>query len=257
MNDRYNIPSLQKSMRVLEHLAKHPDGRSIRELMDDLGMPKTGIYRIVTTLTNLEYLICERSTGRFRLTRKLLALGNSAVCSENILEHALGEMYDLRDECTETVQLNTIVGQQGVILEFIPALHPIRLMIDPGTRFELHASAPGKVLLAYLPEPECDAIMRAMQFQKYQKNTISSRSKFRGELKRVRECGYGVDRGESAVVGVMCVSAPIFDRRNYPVAALTVTAPSLRMSEEDLPGVAEMVIPRAQRISKRLGHNLV
>jgi DNA-binding IclR family transcriptional regulator len=257
MNDRYNIPSLQKAMRVLEHLAEHPDGRTIRELVEDLGLAKTGVYRIVTTLTNLEYLACERGTGRYRLTRKLLALGNSAVCSENILEHALDEMYDLRDECTETVQLNTIVGHQGVILEFIPALHPIRLMIDPGTRFELHASAPGKVLLAYLPKQERDEIMRTMKFQKYQKNTISSRARFRKELEKVRECGYGVDRGESAVAGVMCVSAPIFDRRDYPVAALTVTAPSLRMTEKDLPRVAKMVIPRAQRISKRLGHNLV
>ncbi len=257
MNDRYNIPSLQKAMRVLEYLAGHPDGRTIREIMNDLGMAKTGVYRIVTTLANLEYLVCERNTGTYKLTRKLLALGNSAICSENILEHALDEMYDLRDECTETVQLNTIVGHQGVILEFIPALHPIRLMIDPGTRFELHASAPGKVLLAYLPGQERDAIMRAMEFQKYQKNTISSRTRFRRELATVRECGYGVDRGESAVAGVMCVSAPIFDRRDYPVAALTITAPSLRMTEADLPRVAKMAIPRAQRISKRLGHNLV
>jgi len=257
MNDRYNIPSLQKAMRVLEHLAGHPDGRTVREVVDGLGVAKTGVYRIVTTLTNLEYLVCERNTGKYRLTRKLLALGNSAVCSENILEHALDEMYDLRDECTETVQLNTIVGHQGVILEFIPALHPIRLMIDPGTRFELHASAPGKVLLAYLPGQERDEIMRAMKFQKYQKSTISSRTRFRKELETVRRCGYGVDRGESAVAGVMCVSAPIFDRRDYPVAALTVTAPSLRMTERDLPCMAKMVIPRAQRISKRLGHNLV
>jgi DNA-binding IclR family transcriptional regulator len=253
MNDRYNIPNLEKAMRVLEHLAGHPEGRSVRELVEDLGIPKTGIYRIVTTLTNLEYLVGEKNNGKYRLTRKLLALGNSAICSENILEHALDEMYDLRDECTETVQLNTIVGHQGVILEFIPALHPIRLMIDPGTRFELHASAPGKALLAYLPPTESDHIMQAMEFQKFQKNTISSKAAFRKELSKVRKCGYSIDRGESVVAGAMCVSAPIFDRRNYPVAALTITAPSLRMSEKDFPRFAKMVIPRAKRISRRLG----
>ncbi len=257
VNDRYNIPNLEKAMRVLEHLADHPDGRSVRELVDDLGFAKTGIYRIVTTLTNLDYLSCDRNSGRYRLTRKLLALGNSAICSDNIIELSLDEMYDLRDECTETVQLNTIAGHQGVILEYIPALHPIRLMIDPGTRFELHAAAPGKALLAFLPEAEREAIMKQMDFEKFQPNTIATRKAFRQELERVRKCGYGVDRSESAVAGLLCVSAPIFDRRNYPVAALTITAPSLRMSESDFPRLAEMVQAGTARISKRLGYGLV
>ncbi len=257
MNNRYDIPNLVKAMRILEHLAGHPDGRTLRELVEDLGIPRTGIYRITTTLTNLDYLVADRNTGKFQLTRKLLALGNSAVCSENILELALDEMYNLRDECTETVQLNTIVGHHGVILEFIPALHPIRLMIDPGTRFELHAAAPGKVLLAYLPETERNEIMKQMPFTKYQKNTISSKTKFLKELDTVRECGYGLDRGESAIAGLLCVSAPIFDRRNYPVAAITVTAPALRVSESDFPRLVEVVVPHAQRISKRLGHGLI
>ncbi len=257
MNDRYNIPNLAKAMRLLEHLADHPDGRSVRELVDDLDIAKTGVYRIVTTLANLDYLSCDRNSGRYKLTRKLLALGNSAVCSENIIELSLDEMYDLREECTETVQLNTIVGHQGVILEYIPALHPIRLMIDPGTRFELHASAPGKALLAFLPEAECEAIMKQMSFEKFQPNTITERKVFREELEGVRECGYAVDRSESAVAGLLCVSAPIFDRRNYPIAALTITAPSLRVTEDDFPRLAKMVQARTARISKRLGYGLV
>lgn len=257
MNDRYNIPNLEKGMRVLEHLAGHPDGRTLKALVHDLGIPKTGLYRIATTLTNLEYLDYDRKTGLYRLTRKMLALGNSTVGSGSILELSLEEMYNLRDECTETVQLNTIVGHQGVILEFIPALHPVRLMIDPGTRFELHASAPGKVLLAYLPEVEAEEIMDQMEFTDFQENTITDRAKFREELAHVRESGYGVDRSESAVAGLFCVSAPIFDRHGRPAAALTVTAPAMRASEKDLPRLAEMTIPRAMNISKQLGYGLV
>lgn len=257
MNDRYNIPNLEKAMRMLEHIAEHPEGRTVRELVQDLGIAKTGIYRIATTLTNLEYLACDVSTGRYRLTRKFLALGNSAVCSEGIIEMSLDEMYDLRDECTETVQLNTIIGHQGVILEFIPALHPIRLIIDPGTRFELHCTSPGKALLAYLPEKERKEIMKAMKFEKFQPNTISDRNEFLKELEKIHKLGYAVDNSESAIAGLMCVSAPVFDRRNYPVAAITITAPAIRMAEEEFPRFAKMAIERARRISKRLGHNLV
>jgi len=257
VNDRYNIPNVEKAMRVLEYLAGHPDGRTLRELVEGLGIPKTGMYRIATTLTNLEYLYYDRQTGRYQLTRKLLALGNNTVCSENIIGVAMEEMYNLRDECTETVQLNTIVGHQGVVLEFIPALHPVRLMIDPGTRFELHAASPGKAQLAYLPDAERDQIMEQMEFTNYQENTITDRAKFLKELQQVREQGYAVDRSESAVPGIMCVSAPIFDRHNYPVAAITITAPCMRITEEDLQGLAAMAIPAARRISKRLGHDLV
>jgi len=257
MNERYNVPSLEKGMRVLEHLAEHSDGRSLRELVEDLGLPKTGVYRTVTTLTNLGYLDFNSKTGCYKLTKKLLALGNNTVCSENIIELAMEEMYNLRDACTETVQLNTIVGHQGVILEYIPALHPVRIMIDPGTRFELHAAAPGKVLLAFLPEAERNEILEQMEFQKYQETTITDKTEFLAELETVREKGYGTDCGESAVAVAMCVSAPIFDQKNYPVAALTITALDMRLSKEDIPRLVEMIVPCTQRISKRLGYGLL
>ena len=257
MNDRYNIPNVEKAMRVLEHLSEHPNGRSIRELVDDLDIPKTGIYRLVTTLTNLEYLRCDNKSGRFQLTRKLLAMGNSIACPETLLEPSLEAMYELRDQCTETVQLNTIAGHHGVILEFIPALHPIRLMIDAGTRFELHCTAPGKAILAFMPEDQRNEILAKMDFPKHQENTISDRDDFIKELDRVRDCGYGIDISEGIISGLLCVSAPIFDHRSYPVAALTISAPSIRVTEKDLPALAEMTLPQARRISKRLGHGLV
>lgn len=80
---------------MLENIAEHQEGRSLRELVEDLSIPRTGVYRIATTLANLEYLDYNRESGRYCLTRKLLALGNNSVCSESIISLTLDEMYNL------------------------------------------------------------------------------------------------------------------------------------------------------------------
>ncbi len=80
---------------------------------------------------------------------------------------------------------------------------------------------------------------------------------FRRELARVRRRGYGTDRAEGIVPGLHCVSCPILDHNAYPVAALTVVAPSTRLPASDFADVAERVGRYAAMISRRIGYNLL
>ena len=252
---RYRIPSLERVFELLETLAKHPHGMTFTELIDGLKIPKSGAFRMLTTLMHLQYLTKDEVSGKITMTRKILALGNTAICQYNLIEEALPFMRQLRDETGETVQINTHLGAEGVVVDSVPSIHEVRIVVDQGARFGLHCSAPGKVILAWMPEPERERILAAMTFPRHTEATITDRMLFRKELEKVRKQGFGVDHAEGIVVGLNCVSCPILNHVNYPVAAMTVVAPSLRLPESSFSNVAKLIKPHALALSRRLGYD--
>lgn len=252
---RYRIPSLERVFELLETLAKHPGGMSFTELVAELKIPKSGAFRMLTTLTHLQYLTKDEVTGKITMTRKILALGNTAICQYNLIEEALPFMRQLRDETGETVQINTHLGADGVVVDSVPSIHEVRIVVDQGARFGLHCSAPGKVILAWMPNPERERILLAMTFPRCSETTITDRAVFQKELEKVRRQGYGVDQAEGIVAGLHCVSCPVLNHLNYPIAAMTVVAPSMRLPPSDFLRVARQVMPQAYALSKRLGYD--
>jgi DNA-binding IclR family transcriptional regulator len=150
------------------------------------------------------------------------------------------------------VQLNARIGTEGVVLDVAASRHPVRMTVDPGTRYTLHDAAGGKVALAYLPEAERERLLARLALVRRTPRTITSRVALRREMADVRRQGYALDRAE-CVEGIRCVSAPVFDRRGECVAALTVTGPSMRIPESRFPALARAAVAHADRISRRLG----
>jgi DNA-binding IclR family transcriptional regulator len=106
-----------------------------------------------------------------------------------------------------------------------------------------------------MPEPERERLLAEMTFPRRSETTITDRAIFRKELEKVRKQGYGVDQAEGIVAGLHCVSCPVLNHLNDPVAALTVVAPAMRMPPSDFPKVAKWVKPLAYALSKKLGYD--
>jgi DNA-binding IclR family transcriptional regulator len=255
-NDRrYQVPGLERGLAILEHLDRHPAGRSMVELARELDLPKNAVFRITRTLTRRGYLERDADTKRLYLGRKVLALGYGALGEGcGIVEQSLDAMRRLRDASQETVCLSVLVEGEGFVLEGVPGLHPFRCVVDPGMRQPLHASASCKAILAYLPDGEQESLLDRIELGRLTPHTITQKSELRKELRRVRECGYALDRGEH-IDGVTCVAAPIFNRQTCPVASLTVTGPAGRLPEAGLPSLGREVRQHADRISERLGYS--
>jgi DNA-binding IclR family transcriptional regulator len=255
-NHRYHVPNLERALAILEFLARRPDGLSMAKIAQSLGLPENSVFRITMTLLDLGYLLRDPQTKRFTLSRKLLALGYAAVSEHSLVEVALQSMRALRDATKETVLINTMLGDEGLVLEQVPALHAFRFVVDPGMRFALHATGPGKAMLAFLPEWERTSMLDRLELTRFTANTITEKDALADELARIRDYGYAIDRGEH-VEGVHCVAAPIFNQYGYPIAAIHVTGPPFRLPAEAFPSIATLVIAHAEEISRRLGHETV
>lgn len=253
---RYHVPSLVRALSILELLARHVDGLSMIQIAGELGFPNNSVFRITSTLFDHGYLNRDEKSKRFTLSRKFLALGYASISEKNVVEMSIDIMRQLRDMTKETALLATLVGESMVVLAQVPGLHPFKFMVDPGARLHLHTSAPGKALLAFLPESEQADIIGRMKLVKFNDRTLTVKSRFRKELKRVRACGYAVDHAEQ-LEAVHCVGAPVLNQHGYPIASIWITGPRDRIPATSFDALGREVLSHARRISERFGHNLL
>lgn len=253
-SSQYQVPNLERALTIMELLSKHPEGLILSRISQMLDISKNSVFRITATLHNRGYLVRDDLSKTFRLSDRLMAVGSAAVSESNLVEVSLDVMRELRDKTKETVLLGALLSSEyrGVTLEQVPGLHPFKFLLDVGSNLILHVGAPGKVLLAYIPDAERERIIDNLKLKRYTANTITTRSQLMNELNSVRKKGYAVDRGEWTEE-MHCVGAPVLNQRNYPVAALWVTGPSSRLLEKEFDKTGEIVREHAFRISKILG----
>ena len=251
--NRYNIPILAKGMALLEEISRNPQGLTLTELTSILNAPKTSLYRILCSLAELGYLRRDDRTARFSMTHKIFDMAISSIGSPSLLEYAYDSMRRLRDTLLETVVIGTLTENQVVILDQIIGLHHFCFTVKPGMNVELHASAPGKAIAAHMEADELRLLLDKIRYTRHNENTISCEADFLAALDEVRRTGYALDRGEE-IAGVRCIGAPIFNRYGKSVAAVWITGPEGRISDDVIPSHGEAIKRCADEISHKLGY---
>lgn len=250
--NKYNIPILEKGMEVIELIAQHPKGLTIQEMVNLMAHSKTSIYRIVCSFEEMGYLHKNTQSNSFLITRKLFKIGLSSLGTTTIIEHSYDPMRRLRDKLRETVVLGTLMETKIVILEQVIGSHHFSFILKPGMGVCLHASAPGKVFMANIDDGERDEILSEIEFTRFTDNTILNTVDYLKELKNVKACGYGLDRGEE-LSGVRCIGAPIFNQAGKVAASVWISGPAERLSDEAIVEYSNEVVDCAKEISKKMG----
>ncbi|TLD70876.1 IclR family transcriptional regulator [Phragmitibacter flavus] len=222
-------PALQRGLAILELLAAADGGVTLSEISAALRLSPASIFRLTGVLEEAGYVCrCDQSR-RFTLTRKLLLLGQPRQEGRGLVESCLPAMREVLLQTGETVQLCCLVGDECVLIEQLASTHPFKYLVDLGSRPPVHCCAPGKALLAFLPEEEQAAMVGRLNLVAHTPRSITDRDTMMGELAKIREAGYAVDRGEH-FEGIQCVAAPVLDRHGRAVAAMTIAGPSSRVT---------------------------
>jgi len=244
-------PGVDRALEILEHLGKTSAGLTLSELSAQLGYPKNAVFRITNTLKARGYLVRDERGLRFRLTDKLLRISRPRVEKKCLVEPALPDLRRLRDETRETVQIGRRSGEEGVILEQVEGLHPLRISADAGLRFPLYNNGPCKLLLAWLPEADRTATLRRLTLAPCTPRTITDRQELARECLRIREQGYSVDHAE-ADEGIHCIAAPVLEAAGELLAVIWISAPSRRLPRSQFAEAAVPVVKAAARITEAL-----
>lgn len=155
------VPGLARGLRVLEFLAEHPEGRTQKEIADGLGFPFSSVSRITLQLEAAGYLRRDSQTKAFRHTMKMLMTGQRALAESDLVGTALPVMRRLRDALQDTVVLGVLNDKEIIVIESAVGTHLFKFQLNAGHRINIPASAPGKAIVAFLPEDQRDKLSGA------------------------------------------------------------------------------------------------
>jgi DNA-binding IclR family transcriptional regulator len=249
-DEKYSIPSLERMIKILEYLSGEQTSKNVTEISNVLGYPKNSVFRITRTMLSHGYL--EEDNKRFLISPKFFSLAYRSLRKRNLFIQGHEVMLYLREETNETVLLGSLYGNSITVLEVLPSFQFIRLQVEPGHNVELHASAPGKAILAFLPENKQEELMNHMSFKRFTDTTIPTKNVMREQIKIIRAKGYAVDEGEE-LPDIHCIASPIFDYHNQAIASVWISGPAYRIGREKFDNLGKVVFESAMKISKRLG----
>lgn len=252
--ENYKVPNLEKGIAVLEFLSGQPLGETLQEIKGALDISQTTAYRILNTLVRLDYLMYNEDSKRYKLSRKLLTLGFRSLNEHNLMETVLPRLRDLRDLVKETACFGVLGSRKGIFIEQAQGHHTFRFVLSPGKPFELHCSAPGKAIMAYLPNTVRDRYLSYMEFSRFNSRTITCAGDYLSELEKVRKYGYAIDN-EEELNGVICVGAPVFNYTGYPCGAIWISGPKDRLPKDVVKASAKHITYITGLVSAELGYN--
>jgi IclR family acetate operon transcriptional repressor len=247
-------PGTQAVLRAIHLLKAFSDARpelSLSELARSAHLKKTTAFRLLTALESEGMVLRNPDTETYRLGLEVLALAGRALRSNDLRSASRPELERLARETRETVTLEILVGDQVLILDEVFGGYLIGTAQWIGTRWPVHATSTGKVLLAYLPDERRQAILKKPLLRLTDK-TITDPKVLEEELKAVRRTGYAVAT-EELEAGYTAVGAALRDHDGRVIAALSLGGPTTRMTPERIPEVASQVTESANRISAWLG----
>ncbi|MCD6408195.1 IclR family transcriptional regulator [bacterium] len=234
---------------ILEILGKRKMGFS--ELYRILLIPKATLHRILKILIDTGMVRYIKEERKYHLGYKILSLASEILNNLPLREIANSYMKQLCEKTKETVELAIPDGKAILYIDKRESSESIRLFAQIGSRYEtIHASAPGKIILAFSEDKE---ILEKIPLKKITDYTITDISELRREIEKIRKRGWAFDNQE-ARVGVRRIAAPIFDFKGNLAGIIGIAGPSFRIKKEKIKKFGELVKNIAESISKELGY---
>lgn len=246
-----NIQSLERALRIIEILAHSEKPLGVTEIGKLIGVHKSTAYRLVYTLRQFGYVDQDEETEKYYLGLKPLEL--SSIINERLDIKRVIRPYleELSDKTGETIHLAVREEDDVVYIDKIESKHAVRMYSRIGARAPLYCTALGKCLLAFGPESVIKKWVSKESLPQKTENTIKTGEELARELEEVRRQGYALDR-EEFEQGVRCIGVPILNKSGRAIAAISISIPAFRVTEEKINEIISLLLKVKSEISEKL-----
>lgn len=246
------VQSLSRALWLMNALADCPQGLSLSEVAHRVQLPTSTAHRLLTTLQNERYVRFDSERSAWLIGVQAFQVGSTFVRSRDMVAMARPFMRRLMEESGETVNLGISDRTEVVYLAQVECHKMMRAIAGPGGRARMHCSGIGKALLAFTCEHELHDIIENTGLNRETQKTLADAEALKADLMRIRKRGYAIDDEENAI-GLRCVAGVIFDEHAEPMAGLSVSGPTARMTDTRLPVLGAAVTQIAAEITSELG----
>ena len=248
---RTRLSSVANSLRLIRAFSEDHYEIGISDLAKRLGLAKSTVHRLASTLLDQGMLEQNAGDGKYRLGLALFELGTLVRRKMDFTMEARPFLRTLMEKTGETVHLAILDHDSVLYIISMESKQALRMGSKVGTRVPVHCTAVGKALLAFQPEPEIARII-ARGLAASTPNTIADPHALQRELASVRARTYAIDDEESEV-GLRSIAAPVRNDSGNVIAAISIAGPVHRMTRKTLLGWARELTGAAEAVSQRLG----
>ncbi|MFB6538192.1 IclR family transcriptional regulator [Streptomyces noursei] len=238
--------TVDRALSILPLLAEGP--ADLGRVADRLGVHKSTALRLLRTLHE-HGLVYRQPDQRYRLGARLFALAQEAVESLDVRDIAHPHLVALNERCGHTVHLAVYEENEVLYIDKVESRYPVRMYSRIGKPVAITVAAVAKLLLADLPEAERRTVAEKLDYPRYTSRSTTDAAAFLAELAIVREQGWATDLGGHEE-SINCVGAPIRGADGRVAAAMSVSAPNVVVSAEELLGLLPLVRRTADAISR-------
>ncbi|MFT4946999.1 MAG: IclR family acetate operon transcriptional repressor [Natronomonas sp.] len=227
METEVPIKTTETMFEIVEVLLEQ-DGARFTSLIGELDMAESTLYDHLTTMESLGLLAKQDQV--YRVSTELFDMGEKTRRQRRIYRAARDEVKRLAVETGEHATLMVEEAGEGVLLDVQKGENAVDINAYPGRHLPLSPHAPGKAILAYLPEDRVEEILDEHGLPKYTEQTTTDRDELWEELEQIREQGYAID-DEELITGVRAVAVPVRNRGQI-WGTITIGGPTNRMQNE-------------------------
>ncbi|SJZ75310.1 IclR family transcriptional regulator [Selenihalanaerobacter shriftii] len=249
------VQSVDRALIILEALADEGRPMTLSNLAEKTELNISTVHRILNTLALRDFIEQNQDSGKYYLGLKAFEIGNAAKKNINLINITKPYLKELVDKCNETTNLAILDEGEVVYVDQAASTNIVKMFAQIGSRGPAYCTGTGKALLAYEDPEKWPELFEQMEFKKLTTKTKVDPKRLEEELRKIRKQGYALDMGEMEE-GVRCVAAPIKNHDGEVVAAISISGPSIRMTEKYIKNeVIPIIMEVANQISNQLGHH--
>ena len=251
LNDNdYTVPALFRGLTILEMFSSRERVLTVQDFAERLGVSTASIYRIITTLTEMNYLE-KLAKNTYQLGPQVISNGFSYLASRDIVDIAMPHLIQLRNTVSMSCHLSVREGQEAVYIYRSFASQRLSVNVPIGTRIPCHCSAMGRILLTGLNESELEGLYQHTRLDGYAVDAPRTLPELKQTIREDSLQGWVEHRSDFATA----LATGLRDHHNQVVAAINVSGADALMAEDrHKETVRNALLATAQRISFELGN---
>src|ERR1700737_5125012 len=246
------VQCVDRALLVIETLAEGDEGCRLSGLAVRTGLSTSTAHRLLATLEKRRFVQFDRSQSKWHVGAQSFSVGATFARRRNFAAQAMPYLRKLRDQTRETANLAVVDDETIIVLTRMESREIMRSLTKVGGRVAMVASGVGKAVLATYSDEDVNAIIHRQGMPRLTEKSIARPSDLFRELEAIRKQGYAVD-DEEARIGLRCVAAVVYNDCGEPLAAISASGMTSRVTDERLPALGRTVREVAAELTAALG----
>jgi IclR family acetate operon transcriptional repressor len=246
------VQSVDRALSIIETLAEDDEGYRLSDLAVRTGLSTSTVHRLLATLESRRFVQFDRAESKWHVGARAFTVGATFARRRNFSAQAVPYLRKLRDLTRETANLAVVDDEFIVVLTRMESREIMRSLTQVGGRVAMVASGVGKAVLATYSNDDVGAIIQHHGMPRLTEKSIVRPGDLFRELEKVRRQGFAID-DEEACMGLRCIAAVVYNDCAEPLAAISVSGMTSRLTDERLPMLGQTVREVAAELTVALG----